>query len=191
MKKKVAIAFIVACFAVAIVNQGFIRFSWLQDSALCNNEALEEWISSFHQLRVISMVALLLQVLYAGLIYSYLTATLALKLVHVAMSLLNLVLMSSQMGTKSLLEAQWGTCTEPFEDAYGYSDYCQAVAILCFSIATMVGHAMGKTKEIVGRPPPYVAAVPTAPPASTVMGQPPRYPPVLSTHLHPPTIHTA
>jgi hypothetical protein len=171
MKRKVAIAFIVACFAVAIANQGFIRYSWLQSTEGCAANLID-WIEAYHRTRVVSMGALLAQVLYAWGLYSYLTATRTLKLVHVGMSLLNLVLMSCQMGTKSLVKESWGTCAEAFEEAYGYIDYCQATAIFCFGIATMVGHAMGKTKEIVGRPPPYVAAVPTAPPASTVMGQP-------------------
>ena len=129
MNKKAAIAFITACFAVSILNQGIIRYTWLQSTEGCAAD-LVEWVDTFHQRRMVTMVALVLQVGYAALIYSYLkTTSLGSKLGHVFISLVNVVLMSTQMGTKDLLQHAWGTCAEPFEDAYRHTDSCQALAL--------------------------------------------------------------
>lgn len=161
MNKKAALAFITACFALSILNQGIIRYTWLQSTDGCASD-LADWVNRFHQTRVVSMVCLLLQVGYAALIYSYLKATtLGWKLGHVFLSLVNVVLMSTQMGNKDLLESAWGTCTETFDDAYGHTDSCQALAILAFVAATMVGHAMAKRQKR-----PYQYQPPSAPPLS-------------------------
>jgi len=172
MNKKAAIAFITACFAVSILNQGIIRYTWLQSTEGCAAD-LVEWVDTFHQRRMVTMVALVLQVGYAALIYSYLkTTSLGSKLGHVFISLVNVVLMSTQMGIKDLLQHAWGTCAEPFEDAYGHTDSCQALALLAFVVATMVGHAMPKSKKSP-KTERYPMVVPPARPSAPPLAQMP------------------
>ena len=153
MRSNVYLAFIVAAMGVALVNQAMIRYSWMQTTDGCSSE-LVEWIEMFHRVRVVAMGSLVVQVIYAWWIHRGDETSLAQRLGHVFLSLFNVVLMSAQMGNKALLAQSWPPCTESFEDAYGYTDYCQAVALLMYGAATMVGHAMPKTVRAKEEPVP-------------------------------------
>lgn len=148
MRSNVYLSFIVAAIVISLVNQGIIRYTWLQTTDGCSTK-LTEWVMWFHRLRVIAMGTLLIQLVYAWWIYRG-VPTKAMKLGHVLVSLINVVILSTQMGNKELVELSWSGCTESFEDAYGYIDYCQAAAIVMYGAATMVGHGMptsGRKRE--------------------------------------------